>query len=78
MIVKVIGIQKVNFKSTTGDDIRGTNLFVGYPNDYVEGLKTDKFFIKNSIDCSNVKPELTLDINFNRYGKVESLSIIKG
>ena len=77
MFVDVFGVQLVDFSNLNGDVIKGTNLFVAYPYDGVVGLRTDKLFIKQSIDCSRIKTGDRLDISFNRYGKVDSLNIVK-
>ena len=77
MVVDVFGVQLVDFSNQNGEVIKGTNLFVAYPHDRVVGLKTDKFFIKQSIDCTRIKTGDRVDISFNRYGKVDSLNIVK-
>lgn len=77
MVCDVLGVQFVDFSAPSGDIIKGTNLFVCYPHSHVVGVKTDKFFIKQSIDCSGIKSGDTIDISFNRYGKVDSLEIVK-
>lgn len=77
MLVDIFGVQLVDFSNQNGEVIKGTNLFVGYPYTHVVGVKTDKFFIKQSIDCSKIKPGDSVDLSFNRYGKVDSLNIVK-
>ena len=74
MKVKLFGIQDVNFISATGGTISGTNIFVGFADENVEGLKTERFFIKNSIPLpDNVKINGTLELSFNHKGKIEAI-----
>lgn len=52
MDVKVLGTRKLNFKSDKGDVVSGTQIFVCYQYDGVDGYLTDKIFIRSD---SNVK-----------------------
>lgn len=78
MQVTVIGIRNVNFiDSSSGNNIIGTSLYIGFKSDGVRGLETKKIFIKDSIDTSNLKVNDKININFNMYGKVDSIDFIK-
>lgn len=73
MVVKVIGIQELDFETKQGERIQGTNLFTEYPDDYVEGIRCEKFFVRRSIDCKNVKINSYYDITFDRRGKLAKI-----
>lgn len=51
MKVKVIGMKSIDFTNReSGEKVQGTNIFVNYAEDGVDGLKADKIFIrKNSV-----------------------------
>ncbi len=71
---KLIGIQSVNFTNANGETINGTNIFVGFSDENVEGLRTEKFFVKDSIAFpDNVKINGTLELSFNHKGKIEAI-----
>lgn len=71
MTVNFVGSQKLDFISSDGKQIKGTNLYVTYPANGVEGLKTDKFFLKNEIALPDFKANEKLEVYFNQRGKVE-------
>lgn len=73
MVVNIIGIQNVDFESRDGSRIEGTNLYTTYDDEFVKGMKAEKFFIRRSIDCSKLKVGLTYDLTFDRRGKVEKI-----
>jgi hypothetical protein len=75
MKVKLFGVQDVNFTNANGETINGTNIFVGFSDENVEGLRTEKFFIKDSVPfpAENVKINSTLELSFNHKGKVEAI-----
>lgn len=72
MEVKLIGIMPVDFSNANGERICGTNLFVGFKDNSVSGMRTDKFFVKQDIALpEQMKPNDTLEVSFNHKGKVE-------
>jgi len=74
MKVKLFGVQDVNFTNANGETINGTNIFVGFSDENVEGIRTEKFFVKESIDFpENVKINSTLELSFNHKGKIEAI-----
>ena len=80
MKVKVTGFRKVNFTDqSTGRVVNGTSLYVVYPDPDVVGERSDKFFIDDNLnlDLSQVLPGVTLNLMFNRRGKVSSFDIVK-
>ena len=66
------GVQKLNFKTSNGDEINGINIFVSYKDENVEGLRTDKFFLREGVSLpKDVKPGDAIDLSFNMKGKVD-------
>jgi len=75
MIVKVVGIQALEFSNSLGQEVKGTNIFTVYPEENVDGLRTDKFFLKDGMNLSkDVKLNDSVNISFNRKGKIESIT----
>ena len=73
MRVKLVGVQYVNFTNNNGETINGTNIFCAFEDENVEGLRTEKFFIKPEIKLSDCKINDTIDISFNMKGKIEMI-----
>lgn len=74
MEVKLLGVQDISFKDSEGRSIVGTNIFCGYADENVQGIRTDKFFLKEGIDLpKDTKLNEILNISFNQKGKVESI-----
>lgn len=45
MNVKVLGTRKLDFKDNTGKQVKGTQIFVCYPYNGVDGYFIDKVFV---------------------------------
>ncbi|MBR4981239.1 MAG: hypothetical protein IKY94_01605 [Lachnospiraceae bacterium] len=73
MQIRLIGRQILDFQSGTGS-VKGTNLFGAYKDENVEGLRCDRFFVKDGIEIPECKINDTLNLSFNMRGKVESVS----
>lgn len=74
MQAKLIGVQQINFTNNNGEAINGTNLFVAFKDENVEGLRTDKFFIKDGITLpKDTKLNDTIELSFNYKGKIEMI-----
>lgn len=73
MQVKLVGVQLINFTNNNGDTISGTNIFCAFKDENVEGLRTEKFFLKDGIKLPDCKLNDALDIAFNMKGKVEAV-----
>lgn len=80
--MEVIGIKDVNFKAKDGGTIRGVKLYV--TDDFVTvdaGVACDSLFLSDSLldrnnldhDCIHVGAHL--DIQYNKYGKIQSVTI---
>lgn len=73
MLVKLVGVQHVNFTNSNGEKVEGTNIFCAFKDENVDGLRTEKFFLKPGIKLPDCKLNDTIEISFNMRGKVEML-----
>lgn len=74
MQAKLIGVMDVNFTNNNGEAIHGTNIFVAFKDENVEGFRTEKFFLKNGISLpKDTKLNDTIDLSFNHKGKIEMI-----
>lgn len=73
MNVQLVGIQNINFNNNSGEKISGKNLFCAFKDENVEGLRTEKFFVSDSIVIPDVKLNSTISIDFNFKGKIEAI-----
>ena len=74
MKVQLVGIMGVNFTNNSGEVINGTNIFVAFHDESVEGLRTEKFFVKADISLpKDTKINDMLEVSFNHKGKIEMI-----
>lgn len=73
MQVKLVGVQSISFTNNSGEIINGTNIFCAFKDENVEGLRTEKFFLKDGIKLPDCKINDTIEVSFNMKGKVEAL-----
>lgn len=73
----LIGYTILNFKSSSGDEINGTQLFYAYTDEKTVGYKTDKVFVRKGIELPEMKPNDTINLFFDRKGKVEAVTVTK-
>lgn len=77
MQAKLLGVMKVNFTNNQNEAVQGTNLFVAFQDENVEGLRTEKFFLKDSIALpKDIKINDVINIVFNFKGKIETVNKI--
>lgn len=76
-IWKVVGYRLVNFTDDNGRAVKGTSLFLAREpvNKNIVGLEVSKLFVGASIDYVPKENEM-VEIAFNRYGKVTSVSAV--
>ena len=75
MYVRVLGIQPVNFTNNNGEKVEGKNIFTAFQDENVEGLRTEKFFVKAGIPLpKDIKVNGMIDIVFNHKGRVEHIN----
>lgn len=76
---KVVGWRDVDFKDqSSGKQVAGTSLFLARPGegDKIHGLEVQKLFISREyVDYKPVENQM-IGINFNRYGKVQSIEVL--
>lgn len=78
MMYHVVGIRKgMSFNTKEGGEMSGLKLHLTCPDDRVEGMATDSFFISSKSACYqaalSLHPEDDIDIYFNRYGKIDAI-----
>ena len=74
MMAKLIGLMGVNFINSNGEEVKGINIFTAFEDKNVQGLRTEKFFVKADITLpKDTKINDTLNISFNHKGKIESI-----
>lgn len=77
MQAKLLGVMKVSFTNNQNEAVQGTNIFVAFQDENVEGLRAEKFFLKDSIALpKETKINDVVDIVFNFKGKIESINKI--
>jgi len=78
MQVQLQGIRALDFKSDNGENVKGTQLFVTYNDESVNGLMTDKIFVKQEVQIpQGIKQNDILNLMFNNKGKVIAISQAK-
>lgn len=71
MYTYIHGIRKLDFISDSGNSVNGDQLFVSFEDPSVTGKMTDKLFIPKEVELpANLKVGDTVDVSFNRRGKV--------
>lgn len=81
--MEVIGIKDVNFKAKDGNTIQGVKLFVTDDSvKVIDGVACDSIFLsdsllgKNNLRPGDIQVGDHLDIAYNKYGKICSVSIL--
>lgn len=72
MLVTVVGVKRnVSFSTKEGATISGSNIYVEHLENGVEGYMAEKYFLNaTTFDSSNIVVGDTLNLEFNRYGKI--------
>lgn len=74
MTVKLLGVKHIHFTNNNGEEINGTNIYCAFKDENVEGLRTEKFFLKEGITLpKDIKQNDTVELEFNMNGKVEKV-----
>lgn len=78
--MKIIGYRNSSFNAADGSHIEGVNFYCTYPiSRHGFGEAVYKFFLSNNkISRLDFEPEVGMEIDaiYNRFGKVESISLI--
>jgi hypothetical protein len=71
---QLVGIQHIQFTNNNGEEIKGKSIFVAFKDENVQGLRTEKLFLKEGIELpKDTKINDAIEISFNYKGKVESI-----
>lgn len=74
MKARLIGAQGISFTDPNGKEIKGMNIFTAFEDEQVEGLRCERFFLKEGISLpKDTKINDMLDITFNYKGKIEMI-----
>lgn len=76
MIVEVAGFRKTSFTANDGSVISGTTLYVTYGDSNVNGVVCDRVFV-SAARLGSYDPQLgdVVNLDYNRYGKINSVSL---
>ena len=77
MLAILLGYQKLDFQTASGDNIKGTNLYLSYSddNENIVAETCRKFLLRpNLAKPENVKIGDSVNVTFNHKGKIESIS----
>lgn len=68
------GVQEIDFTNNNGEKICGWNVFAGFEDTNVRGLRTEKFFLREGVVLpKDVKLNDEIEIFFNHKGKVDKI-----
>lgn len=74
----IVGLKRVDFKDKDGSLIQGVKVYVNYPEDNVEGMATDSFFLSDN-KFSDYHDALCvgspIDVHYNKYGKISAITL---
>ena len=74
MKAKLVGIQPLHFTNSSGEVISGTNIFCLFEEENVQGVKADRFFLREGFSLpAGVQINDLLDLSFNMRGKIEKI-----
>lgn len=78
MQVYLCGYCHLDFVSTDGNRIQGTNLFVSHPENNVTGEMVERVFVRQGIELpAEMAPGDILDIDCSTKGKVLKIAVAK-
>ena len=80
MLYNVLGLKKnMSFPGKDGAMVNGCKLYVSCPDEKVDGLMADSFFISASAPIydkvNSLKPDQCIDIYFSRYGRIDGICV---
>ncbi len=75
MQAKLLGVMEISFTNNQNETVQGLNVFLAFPDSNVEGMRSEKFFLRDNIVLpKEVKINDVVDVSFNYKGKIESIS----
>lgn len=76
--VKIIGIRDCDFTSDDGAHVRGMKVYASFDEFGVQGQMTDSFWLGSGTKWPELRPGMTADFDFNRKGRLASVTIVSG
>lgn len=78
MIYEVIGYRNSSFKSADGNTISGVTMYLTTGDSYVTGVVAERVFVSTN-KLNGYAPQLNdvVDVEYNKYGKVNSVKLAK-
>jgi len=74
MQVTIIGLRPVDFKAKDGNHIKGTSLFVAFPENGVTGNAAERVFASKEIELpKDLAPGSKVLLMYDRKGKIQSV-----
>lgn len=73
MFMRLEGFQKIDFIADDGNPIKGHQLFMTWDEDGVSGRMAGKQFVRDGMELPALTVGMTLDVEFNRKGKVVAI-----
>lgn len=78
---KVIGVRAVSFTPRNeSQPIEGTNLYCAYEDNRITGHGCEKFFVSPGKFVDGIVPRVNdlINVSYNRYGKIETVTVVSG
>ncbi len=78
-IYECIGIRRVNFRGSDGNQVDGYNLFLTYEDENIEGFGCEKVFVPaNRFMQLSYVPKVgsSCELFYNKYGKVSDIGAV--
>lgn len=76
MRIDVLGERPLDFTSTDGTEIKGTQIFAAFAEEGVIGKACDKFFVREGLELPALAPGMVLELSFNRKGRIEAVKAV--
>lgn len=78
MKCKIFGIQEYNFDDPkTGRNVSGCNLYIGYQDKNVRGIKATKVACPNSVNPRDLEPDKVYNIECDFNGRILDIQPMK-
>ena len=81
MQATLVGIKTMDFKPKDGDQIKGTQLFITFPEEGTKGLVAEKLFFRHDAEVQppeGIKPGDFLDVTYGRKNKILAVAKLDG
>ena len=75
-VYELVGIRGVSFTGSDGKQVEGTNLYLTYEDEYIEGVGVEKVFVTSRRFSSlSFVPEIgaRCRLLYNKYGKIADI-----